>query len=353
MNELVSIVIPVYNMGNSLLNATKSILNQTYKNIEIILVDDGSKDNSFDVCKLLANADSRVVLIHTENQGSGPARNEGIKIARGEYIFFPDADDFLESEAIANCLNAALKTQADLVVFGFKIADKKGRTIKSKNYDCAVFDAQDLRNDYSKCMDYTAEWGIQGAPWNKLFSLKTIKENNIFFPSLRRHQDDAFIGEYMSYSRKVAFINKVLYVYFINDLKREWEKYPKDYLSCVIGLYNYRKNTILRWNDNDLKTHNTIISSYIVGVIKAMELCYSKKHCPYKKDINKQIIDIIEKSKIKDYSLNFVDGYPYQKKVLKCIKKNKYHVLSCVLGIKVFFEKHFYCFIQAIKKHKM
>ena len=98
IEELVSIVVPVYNMGNSLEVCVDSLLKQKYYNIEIVLVDDGSRDNSLEVCYKLQKRDSRIQVYHTENRGSGPARNTGIEKATGRYIYFPDADDKLEED---------------------------------------------------------------------------------------------------------------------------------------------------------------------------------------------------------------------------------------------------------------
>ena len=101
MKPLVSIVIPIYNMGDSIESCVKSVLNQDYDNYEVILVDDGSKDNSLEVCNKIAATSALVKVIHTENRGSGPARNTGIENASGRYIYFPDADDYIEPNTIS------------------------------------------------------------------------------------------------------------------------------------------------------------------------------------------------------------------------------------------------------------
>ena len=106
MDELVSIIIPIYNAEESLSGSIHSILAQDYENIEVILVDDGSRDNSLQICKNIASTDPRVQVIHTHNQGSGPARNVGIDHASGRYAYFPDADDTLAPHAISVMVQA-------------------------------------------------------------------------------------------------------------------------------------------------------------------------------------------------------------------------------------------------------
>ena len=98
MNELISVVVPVYNVENYLEKCVSSITNQTYKNLEIILVNDGSKDNSGAICDDLAKNDSRIKVIHKENGGLSDARNTGINVATGEYIGFVDSDDWIERD---------------------------------------------------------------------------------------------------------------------------------------------------------------------------------------------------------------------------------------------------------------
>lgn len=108
-------------MEDKIDNCVSSILAQTYKNIEVILVDDGSKDKSLLHCQRLSEKDNRVKVYHTENRGSGPARNYGLSKASGEYVYFPDADDNLDPAAIEILVNATVSDNVDLVVFGFEM----------------------------------------------------------------------------------------------------------------------------------------------------------------------------------------------------------------------------------------
>lgn len=184
--------------------------------MEIILVDDGSKDDSLERCLKLRDKDSRIVVYHTENQGSGPARNHGIKHASGRYIYFPDADDELDGSAISKLVYAMQDGRFDLVVFGYKSIDVNGEIILKKAYPEMEKDGSDIRLDYSDYMGASRKYGIQGAPWNKFFSLETVKEYNVEYPPLRRHQDEGFISRYMCHTNKIHFINDVLYTHYLN-----------------------------------------------------------------------------------------------------------------------------------------
>ena len=344
--ELVSIIIPVYNMADSIEKCIDSLLCQDYKNFEIIIVDDGSTDDSYKICKEYQSIDKRVKVYHTENHGSGPARNYGINKSSGIYAYFPDADDYLEKEAISILVKKIKSEDSDLLVFGYKEINSIGKIKKVKTYPPFLKSAEAIRKDYSDYFGAYSKYNIQGAPWNKLFNLSLIKNNNISYPSLRRHQDEVFISRYMCVSKKIQFISDVLYVHYTNNLITEWKKYPQDYIESVIGLYESRKETILKWNTNDLKIRNMIEKEYLCNFIKALELSFSFKMKFNKKERKKWIISKIEESNIKD--LNNPESLgKYQKLILNLIKKEKFNLLYFIFRIKTKIEStNLYTYIR-------
>lgn len=336
--EKVSIVVPVYNMGDKIELCVQSLINQTYQNIEIILVDDGSKDDSYAHCLHLAEIDSRVVALHTENRGSGPARNTGIDSATGRFIYFADADDYLEPEAIEILVKAMENGKYDLVVFGFRNVNQDGKEIKVRRYENADKDGDIIRSDYSPYMTTMSEFGIQGAPWNKFFDLNVIREYKIEYPPLRRHQDEGFIGRYMCHAQKVHFIADVLYTHYVNDLQAEWKKYPVDYIDAVIGLYVVRKETIQQWNKEDIITRDLIEKEYLCNIIKSLELSFSPKMNLGESERKEWIKQAINKSKVKE--MEFPDRFrmPYQKLCMALIHSNCLNILYFILKAKVIAE---------------
>lgn len=339
VGELVSIVVPVYNMGNSLEVCVDSLLSQNYSNIEIVLVDDGSKDNSFEVCKKLQKKDSRIQIYHTENRGSGPARNTGIEKATGRYIYFPDADDKLEANAIGTLVEAMDKGRYDLVVFGYQSIDARGNVVLKKQYPDMKRYGEDVRQDYSDYVVSTRKYGIQGAPWNKFFDMNVIKKHSIRYPSLRRHQDEGFISRYMCYAENIHFIKEILYSHYLNDLKKEWDKYPVDYVDAVIGLYKTRKETILTWNEKDTKTKDIIEHEYICNMIKAFELSYSPKMKLDSRNRKKWIKKQIERSGLLKIVMPLSLGR-YQKIIFKLLKDHHVNLAILIMHIKIIIEKN-------------
>ena len=337
--ELVSIVVPIYNMGNTLERCVNSLLYQSYSNIEILLIDDGSTDNSLEICNELKKKDSRILVYHTENRGSGPARNTGIEKANGRYIYFPDADDKLEKDSISILVSAMKKGSFDMVVFGYKSIDVKGNIYLEKQYPNMIKKGEEVRKDYSDYVLSTRKYGIQGAPWNKFFDLNIVKKYSIKYPELRRHQDEGFISSYVCHTKEIRFINDVLYSHYLNDLKKEWDKYPVDYVDAVIGLYKIRQETILAWNNEDKKTREIVEHEYICNIIKALELSYSPKMKFNRKERLKWIKKQIEKSQILKVVMPLSLGR-YQKILFILLKKQYIFVAMLIMHIKIVIEKN-------------
>ena len=145
---VVSVVLPIYNVEKYLNRCVKSVVNQSYKNLEIILVDDGSPDNCPTLCEDWAKKDSRIKVVHKENAGLGYARNTGIENATGEYICFFDSDDYIALDAIEKAYSLAIKEKSDIVVFGFCDVKSNGETGKPHQL---VWPLIKLYLDHNRC----------------------------------------------------------------------------------------------------------------------------------------------------------------------------------------------------------
>ena len=134
MNPLVSVIIPVYNVEKYLKQCVDSVIGQTYRDLEIILVDDGSTDHSGDMCDKYAEKDYRVKVIHKENGGASSARNIGIAVVSGEYVYMPDSDDYIDTYCIEKLLNCAMENNADLVFFNAYSFTDGSNELSKRNY---------------------------------------------------------------------------------------------------------------------------------------------------------------------------------------------------------------------------
>lgn len=196
----VSIIVPVYNAENTIERCIESILKQSYNNIELILIDDGSNDNSFKIINKYKNK-KNVVIIKQKNVGVSLTRNKGIKIANGEYIMFIDNDDFIDYDYVEKHINEIEKTNSDVVISGYRRVDLNNKVLYEER----------LKDTY---------WSryIITAPWAKIFKKEFLVNHNIEFLNYDIGEDVYFNLKLYSFSPKVSIINYIGYNWFYNNL---------------------------------------------------------------------------------------------------------------------------------------
>lgn len=200
----ISVIIPVYNVEKYLAECLTSVVNQTFKDIEIICVNDGSTDNSPKILKEFAQKDSRIRIINQENQGLSAARNTGLDVATGEYVSFIDSDDFVRTDLYADIQKLL---PAELICFNAKIfpISEKYRTLQ--NYTQCQFDGE-------QPMEEKLILKTNVHVWNKVFRTSIIKENNIRFPKGLYFEDFPFVCEYMLSINSVKFFGGKGYYFY-------------------------------------------------------------------------------------------------------------------------------------------
>ena len=211
---LVSIIVPIFNAERYLDKCVRSILRQTYKNIELILVDDGSKDNSSNICKKYTALDERILFIQGENHGVSFSRNIGIENVSGEYVAFIDADDTINKKYIEKLLYNI--KDADLSVCGYYEVNSENDIINS---NLSGERADELKSSKEFLRDiFRLTYGYQGYVWNKLFKTQIIKDNGIKFDTkIYYNEDRLFVFEYLLKCQKVYYSDEPLYYYFMNN----------------------------------------------------------------------------------------------------------------------------------------
>ena len=173
--EKISIVVPIYNVEKYLERCIKSIINQTYKNLEIILVDDGSKDNCYNICEIYKKQDNRIVVIHKENGGLSDARNVGLLNSTSELICFIDSDDYVQKDYIEMLYNNLIEFKADISVCGFS-HEREGQ--KSKYEKREYTETYDSQEALKKMINLNSNFSV--CAWNKLYRKKLF--DNIEYP---------------------------------------------------------------------------------------------------------------------------------------------------------------------------
>lgn len=207
MNPLISVIVPVYNVEKYLRKCVDSILSQTYQNIEIILVDDGSKDNCSVICDEFAAKDARVRVIHKENGGLSDARNTGIDAAAGEYFGFVDGDDYINPEMYEKLYNAVHSAGADLSICGYDLVDENGDLIRSAGQsDISVVTREEAFEILSRRCTVSYITAV-----NKLYKSTVLK--SMRFPAGKLHEDEFAIHHVFGMCERVAIIPDRLYDY--------------------------------------------------------------------------------------------------------------------------------------------
>lgn len=244
-----SIIMPIYNTGKFLKRSIGSVLQQTFRDYELILVNDGSTDNSRNICMEYVNRDSRVILIDKENGGAGSARNSGLQVAKGEYVVFPDSDDWIESNAYEFCIDEMQKQNLDLLLFGSinTIYDEQGNIVAERTgntSDILLYNKNECRNHWAKMVTTLPMDG----PSNKIYRMNIIKENNLYFPDIRRMQDGVFNMHYFDKINSFKSTNKCFYHFTMHAQEYQIKKIPNDFLKCAITYHRTAIEMMTKWN---------------------------------------------------------------------------------------------------------
>lgn len=269
MNDKISVIVPVYNVEKYIEECAKSILRQTYKNLEIIFVNDGSTDNSTYLLKNIINDDDRCIIVDQNNGGLSSARNTGLKMSSGEYITFIDSDDFLRDTYIEELYMCLVENKADLSIGGFTYyyensdAYRKTITVNDGQID-RISCAEAIDRMYSFQNKYNVSFVTA---WGKLYR-KNLFEN-ICFPEGKTYEDEFTTYKLYLNSGSIVYVNKELYVYRIREGSIMSKKYGLDNLNPVDALEE-RIEILKEKNIEELETEYSYLCllSYNIHMLK-------------------------------------------------------------------------------------
>lgn len=295
----ISIVIPIYNAEDHLQRCVDSVLNQTEKNIEIILVDDGSKDNSIEICKKYLNQDKRVQLIHQENSGVSAARNRGIEQACGEYIGFIDSDDWIEPNMYECLLREANQASADIVMCD-------ARTVYEDGKIQADTITQLSANQILQKSDFTPSLLLEmaGSAWrciykNHRYTAKRQKQNALLFPLGVKFSEDRIFNLYaFGQANKICYIKKAFYNRYMNK-KSAVHRFHQDYFeACKRSMDGIEQAVRYAWED-DNELQKAYLSQFITGAIGAICNYYYKTSTLRAAERKKMVKGLCEDSQLR------------------------------------------------------
>lgn len=244
----VSVIIPIYNTENYIEKCLNSIVNQTLEDIEILLIDDGSSDNSLEIAREFQNRDERVKIFTQDHKKQGAARNLGINNAIGEYIGFIDSDDWVDCDYFEKLYNCAQKYHSDIALatnirVGGKKTAKKRLNIKNEKY------VSELQDKF-----YLCKQDKNPCPTNKIYKKSLLVDNNIFFPEGVFCEDKLFTAKAVFFANGVAAVPNIYYYYFRNPNSTVNKKSAKHLNSILLHKNNANLEVL-----NFLKTNNAKI----------------------------------------------------------------------------------------------
>lgn len=291
----VSVLIPVYNTEKYLSKCIDSVINQTLKDIEIVIVNDGSKDNSQIIIEQYAKKDSRIKYCVQENSGLGATRNKGIELATGEYIAFLDSDDWVENDYYELMYNQAINTKSDMVISDYTVDSLNSSYIYENKYE---------QIDKRRYIKDVLMRNVSGFSWNKLYKRELINSNNLKFPlreNFENIEDQYFTLKTLYLSKKISFLNKPLIHYIIRD-NSIVNTYQKKLIDDGLNFYRQISEFFIRYNADD-----DIYEALEIGMLKHICQCLSneckntnKKSLRERLNEYKRILNIKEYQKIID-----------------------------------------------------
>jgi glycosyltransferase involved in cell wall biosynthesis len=343
LNNIVSIIVPVYNTEKYLPRCIESILEQTYKNIELILINDGSSDRSGEICDEFARKDNRIIVEHRKNSGVSDARNTGILMCSGEYLQFVDSDDYIDKDMTRLLVNAIKFEKADLVICGYIIMQNENGEYMIKSY------SHDKSLSFEQFMDIYDELYSNiylNLIWNKIYSTRIIKENKIIFNSnFDLGEDLLFNLEVIKRCNNFSIIPSSLYYYVQYNDKNNLTRKPRE------NIYEIQKQLFqrvievapkgLKYSNNliniEKEYSRILISDVIANIINNIDLFNCEKFIQQMKKIHKDevLVRTIEscnfnsrQEKLIRYFLQhnrYISLYIYAK--IKKIIKNKFSLV--------------------------
>lgn len=265
----VSIIMPVYNKIKYLEKTIQSILNQTYKDFELIIVDDGSTDGSEKLCDKFSECDSRIKVIHIKNNGVSNARNIGIENSTGEYIQFIDADDYIDSNMLEDLIDICEKYTPDIIISGVKKVDHNGNEKAN-----IIPSLQGIKNKFQMMENFAEEQkntGLYGCVSNKFIRREIIEINRIRFDtSIWLAEDLNFYLDLYQYTTNIYFCNKSYY-YYLQEAENSSTTSSKKNNYLVQANIILKEKNLLKinnsLNEKNLENVNFVITNFIMSYI--------------------------------------------------------------------------------------
>jgi glycosyltransferase involved in cell wall biosynthesis len=321
---LINIIVPVYNVEKYLARCINSLIGQTYKNIGIILINDGSTDGSTEICDKYALLDHRIKVIHKKNEGVSTARNVGIDESSGEYVGFVDSDDWVEPDMYEKLYNLIIEFNSDISICDYYLERESCNSAKSVvEYNVRIYEG-----DWPEAFLYQ-KMGVSSV-WNKLFKKDVIKKE---FQSLAMSEDALFLLQNFLNAKKIASTNQKLYHYLQRNGSARISSFRPsqlDSLKCADEVYNIVKDKLPQYE----VAAKSFMFEYYIGTLS--RLFYWNKENDYA-DVYKCIVNKLNQILIDKKVIKYIPRLKYFFYLLYKKNKKAFRYISRVYYNKVLY----------------
>jgi len=344
----ISIIMPIYNVEDHLERAIQSALNQTSENWELILVDDGSTDNSGQIAdKYEGKHRGQITVIHQNNQGSGMARNTGLEEAVGDYVYFADPDDYFDRTLIEENLEFAQKYDSDIVVFGYEIENDKGSVKDTKLPNIPQLPTQKEVRKHFRNFYYSSPYSL----WNKLYKASFLREHNLQFTEQKLGQDALFNIEVFKYLDSVS-VNRQVYYHYIEYPSSAVRQFRSDRFELELTIAKHFEQLMDQWKMKN-EFVDLITKEYWNALYLELATVASTKS-PLSKDEKRMRMELaLENERIKlyfnDWLLEFVSN-TFQRKLIQSLLKDDINKAIRLMRFRNQVEAHSNKLFQIIRK---
>lgn len=303
MKNLISVIIPIHNCEKYLRKCIDSVINQTYFNLEILLINDSSTDNSSAICEEYQNKDRRIKCFKVLFKSAGKTRNFGIEKSTGEYIVFIDSDDYVEETLVEKMLNAIQENMSDTCFCSFyNVYDKEKKQVYKNAELLKIYNKNEIRNELIFNTIYVEDENVKLpllAIWNGMYSSNIIKKKKLGFLDENDilSEDSLFNFNYLLYSNRVVTINTPLYNHLKENKNSICNKYNKRFI-YIYKWYNYIKELSTKESLNQNKIDYYLNEMYVIFSIASIrqEIFLSNKS---EKQILNKILEILNDEQLK------------------------------------------------------
>lgn len=302
---IVSIIVPIYNVSKFINRGIAQLLKQSYKNYEILLVDDGSTDGSYEECKKRESEDQRIIVLQQENKGAGGARNLGIEKSRGKYIYFYDIDDCISPNLLEYNVSLMETYNVDICVFGYKSYDITCRTETIVTFPETMIENNNQLRDI-----YVDEFvlKVNGFTWNKFYRKEFLDKYNIRFESQRIQQDEVFNILCYHFVEKLFISPKVLYDYFVYDKGNTRSRFIPDRFDIYKSVRLHFENLKEFWALNDKRFDNYLSKRFYYSVINCVFYNLLHPSCNFTEQKKKEYLRLIMNDPLTIDSFRFAEN---------------------------------------------